>query len=111
MKETEYNASGGREIFLSYENDALLGFLRLRLGKTARIRELHIYGEATPIGEGSRQAQHTGIGKQLMARAEQIAAEYGADKITVTSGVGVRRYYAKLGYVLERNYMARRIQS
>ncbi len=111
----EYEASGGREFFISYEdveNDLLLGFIRLRLDAEediAKIRELHVYGEMTPLGEKSRQAQHKGLGKRLLEEAETIAKSKGFNKISVTSGVGVREYYRKLGYILESNYMVKRL--
>jgi len=111
----EYDASDGKEFFISYEdveNNLLLGFIRLRLDKntdTARIRELHVYGEMTPIGQQSKQAQHLGLGKMLMQKAEEIARGKGFNKITVTSGVGVRNYYRKLGYMLDGNYMLKQL--
>jgi len=111
----EYEASGGKEVFLSFEdvkNDILLGFLRLRLDKgtdTARIREVHVYGKMTPIGEKSKQMQHRGLGKKLIEKAEGLAKEKGYEKITVTSGVGVRGYYRKLGYVFDKPYMVRQL--
>jgi elongator complex protein 3 len=109
----EYEASGGREFFISYEdmkNGLLMGFARLRIdGETARIRELHVYGEMTPLGEKSREFQHTGIGKTLMAKAEGIAKENSCKKIFVTSGVGVRSYYRSLGYRFDRPYMTKDI--
>ncbi|MFH1447569.1 MAG: tRNA uridine(34) 5-carboxymethylaminomethyl modification radical SAM/GNAT enzyme Elp3, partial [Candidatus Micrarchaeota archaeon] len=56
-----YKASGGEEIFLSYESEGgLFGFIRLRIPQkpfrpeiddgTALVRELHIYGEMLGIG-------------------------------------------------------------
>jgi elongator complex protein 3 len=43
-----------------------------------------------------------------MAECERIAREeFGARKIRVTSGVGVRGYYRSLGYERERPYMVR----
>jgi len=63
MKKTEYNASGGKEVFLSFENrkSIIAGFLRLRIGNepfrkeidesTALIRELHVYGSEMEIGK------------------------------------------------------------
>ncbi len=42
--------------------------------------------------------QHKGLGKKLMARAEEIAIENGYKKMSVIAGVGVREYYRKLGY-------------
>jgi len=108
----EYDASGGRELFLSFDEkktDKIIAFLRLRLdsSETARIRELHVYGEMTPIGEKIAQ-QHLGFGKQLVQKAEEIARDSGKNKISVTSGVGVRRYYIdKFNYVRDGYYLSK----
>ena len=115
----EYEASGGREFFISYEdvnNDVLLGFVRLRFPSeclreevtdtTAFVRELHVYGDAELLGRLGRD-QHRGIGKRLMARAEDICRDHGKDRVLVISGIGVRGYYAKLGYVRMGPYMGR----
>ncbi|KHO47769.1 MAG: elongator complex protein 3 [archaeon GW2011_AR5] len=112
LSRLDYRASGGREIFLSYESDnALFAFLRLRPGETARIRELHVYGSMVPIAKKSEtDSQHTGFGRKLMEEAEQIARENGAKEITVTSGIGVRRYYENLGYSFEAPYMVKKIE-
>ena len=125
MKEV-YEAAQGTEIFLSYEHpetETLIGFLRLRIPsekahrpevkgqKTALVRELHVYGEALPLGVRKDGAwQHKGFGKNLLYEAERIAVEeFGCEKILVTSAIGVRQYYAKLGYKLEGPYMAKHI--
>mgnify|MGYP001607561943 CR=1 FL=1 len=42
-----------------------------------------------------------------MAEAEKIVAEHGLKKIAIIAGVGVREYYAKLGYELEQTYMTK----
>jgi elongator complex protein 3 len=43
-----------------------------------------------------------------MEQAEKIAREeHGSEKISVISGVGVRNYYAKLGYHLDGPYMSK----
>jgi predicted N-acetyltransferase YhbS len=43
--------------------------------------------------------QHQGFGTLLMEEAERIAREeHGSVKLAVISGVGVRSYYARLGY-------------
>ncbi|MBI5158923.1 tRNA uridine(34) 5-carboxymethylaminomethyl modification radical SAM/GNAT enzyme Elp3 [Candidatus Micrarchaeota archaeon] len=122
-----YEASGGSEVFLSFEDDekdALAGFVRLRVpskGKLCRseitretglIRELHVYGEALKIGEKKKEAvQHEGFGEKLLKRAEEIASEeFGLSEMVVMSGVGVREYYKKFGY--ERKgvvYMAKKL--
>lgn len=122
LKVLEYEASGGKEFFISAEdteNDLLIGFCRLRFPfqhlrqeitpKSALVRELHVYGTATAIGdEGS--VQHKGWGRKLMEKAEQVALEQGKNKIVVISGVGVRQYYQdKLGYRQEGPYMVKNI--
>ncbi|PIN74319.1 tRNA uridine(34) 5-carboxymethylaminomethyl modification radical SAM/GNAT enzyme Elp3 [Candidatus Woesearchaeota archaeon CG10_big_fil_rev_8_21_14_0_10_45_16] len=119
IKVMEFEASQGKEFFISAEdpqNDVLIGFLRLRFPsqclrseiteKSALIRELHVYGTATAIGD-SGMVQHKGWGKKLMQKAEEIAKEHAKDKMVVISGVGVREYYRKLGYVKEGPYMVK----
>ncbi|MFP4567769.1 MAG: tRNA uridine(34) 5-carboxymethylaminomethyl modification radical SAM/GNAT enzyme Elp3 [Candidatus Woesearchaeota archaeon] len=113
----EYSASGGVEFFISLNDagDSLLGFVRLRFPSqhlrseisvgSALIRELHVYGAASPINESDSNAQHKGFGRRLMQKAEEIAKNRGFNKMVVISGVGVREYYKKLGYVLEGPYM------
>ena len=46
--------------------------------------------------EGEKQAQHSGVGKFLMAVAERVSWMYGFDELAVISGVGVRGYYEKV---------------
>ncbi|MBI2548095.1 tRNA uridine(34) 5-carboxymethylaminomethyl modification radical SAM/GNAT enzyme Elp3 [Candidatus Woesearchaeota archaeon] len=115
----EYNASKGKEFFISIEaEDSLLGFVRLRLPprslhsaitlQSGLIRELHVYGSAVAIGtRETAKVQHKGIGKQLMAKAEDIAKIQGKKKMVVISGIGVREYYRKLGYEREGPYMVK----
>ena len=115
----EYEASGGKEFFISVENDDfILGFCRLRFPskclreeiteKSALIRELHVYGEAASLGKDAT-VQHKGIGKMLMKKAEEIAHENGKDKMVVISGIGVRPYYEKLSYSLQGPYMVKEL--
>lgn len=108
IKKTEYLASGGKEYFLEIVNkeDILFGLLRLRIfDKKAMVRELHIYGQSLKLGEegGEKGQQHTGLGKWLMEEAEKISKKEKCKEIKVISGVGVREYYKKLGYELEKN--------
>ncbi|MBA7597546.1 tRNA uridine(34) acetyltransferase [subsurface metagenome] len=124
----DYNASEGKEIFLSFEDEKrekLFAFIRLRIpsyfskGEThyiselenaAIVREVHTYGEVVPIGKRGVGVQHRGLGKRLMKKAEKIAKnEFGVKKIAVTSGIGVRPYYYKLGYNLEGTYMIKNL--
>ena len=111
LKQFNYQASNSQEIFLSYEdvnNDALIGFLRLRLIKNkAHIRELHIYGNLTNLGKKG-DYQHKGYGKLLLKKAEEICKQNKIKEISIISGIGVREYYKKLGYKLENNYMVKK---
>jgi len=124
LKRVDFRASGGEEVFLSFEdsaNDLLLGFLRLRnpfapfrpelVGNTAGVRELHVYGEQLPLSVRQLGAvQHKNLGKKLLAEAERIAGEeWGVDKIAVISGIGVRDYYRKLGYRLDGAFVSKRL--
>jgi len=110
----DYEAWGGKEVFLSYEdgNETLFGLLRLRINeKKAVVRELHIFGTEVSLGERlERAAQHRGLGERLLREAERIARrEFTADSLLVLSGVGAREYYRSLGYVLEGAYMTREL--
>ena len=128
----DYEASGGKEIFLTFEDkrgEKLYALLRLRLPsfvsklaencslpalpvlqETAIIREVHTYGQMLPIGEKSLSPQHRGLGKKLIREAEKIAKrEFGLNKITVISAVGTRPYYRKLDYRLKDTYMVKKI--
>ena len=124
----EYNASGGKELFLSFEDtsqDILLGFLRLRhpsknnhlitaVGDTpiSIIREVHVYGSVVGIGDtaSSKKWQHKGFGTKLIDEAEKIAKEEaGNELILVTSGIGVREYYANRGFEKLLPYMAKKL--
>ncbi len=118
----EYLASGGKEIFLSFEDTKLnkiLAFLRLRitnewsiksLKNCAIVRELHSYGKLAPLDKKTN-VQHRGLGKKLMKEAEEIVKkETKLKKIAVISGVGVREYYRQLGYRLFDTYMVKTIK-
>lgn len=118
----EYEASGGTEIFLSFEDEkeVLIGYLRLRKpsqyahrkeidDKTMIIRELHVYGLEVPVEMWDELAlQHKGFGTMLLNEAEKVAREeFDAKKILVLSGIGVREYYRKRGYAKEGPYMSK----
>ena len=123
----DYEASGGKEIFLSFEdeNETLFGLLRLRIQSkpvnsmgqpanhnTALIRELHIYGPEVPLSSHQpAAAQHKGLGKALFREAERIAkTEFGAEQMLVLSGVGAREYYrTEFGYSSRGAYMVRNL--
>jgi len=122
-----YAASGGREIFLSFEDsetNRLASLLRLRIPSlhiTSRphwlpvlngaglIRELHSYGLHVPLHRRSDQAvQHHGFGQRLIEEAERIARdEFGLRRMAVIAGVGVREYFRRFGYKFEETYMVK----
>jgi len=120
----DYEASGGREIFLSFEdeNETLFGLLRMRVqsrtipglglennGDLAIIRELHVYGPEVPISQRKEgTAQHRGLGKELLREAERMAsAEFGVGQMVVLSGVGAKEYYRDFGYSSLGDYMVK----
>jgi elongator complex protein 3 len=115
----DYQASGGEEIFLAFEDDGgtIFGLLRMRIGSlavengnVAMVRELHVFGSEVPLGEkNAGAAQHKGMGLQLLKEAERIARdEFKATGIAVISGVGAREYFrSECGYELNGAYMAK----
>ncbi len=117
----KYDASEGTEFFISMEDKerkAIFGYCRLRIPSAELteeitkgcgiIRELHVVGTATGIGDEG-DTQHKGIGKKLLKEAERLAKESRLSKIVVISGIGARDYYRKLGYDKEGYYMAKTI--
>jgi len=122
LNRIDYDSSGGKEVFLSYEdkNESIYGFLRLRkpssnthrdeIGQDSCIvREIHVYGKSLKLGEKEEnEIQHSGLGKNLMKEAEKISREeFDAKRILVISAVGTREYYQKLGYSLYGPYMSK----
>jgi len=122
LRVTEYDASGGKEFFIQAEDrdsDVIIGFCRLRFPKellrseivndSALLRELHVYGTATAIGEKGL-VQHKGWGKKLIEKAEEIAKNNGKTKMVVIAGIGVREYFRKkLEYYKEGPYMVKEL--
>jgi len=129
----DYHTSGGKEIFLSFEDEKrknLFALLRLRLPsqlfetrkhflpvleQAAIIRELHTYGQLMPLIKSrvkkAASPQHKGLGLKLVKEAEKIAKkEFGLRKIAVIAGIGARDYYSrKAGYQLEDSYMTKQL--
>ncbi len=106
-----YDTSIGSEHFLAYvtPDDRLVGFLRLslpdaplanaELHHSAMIREVHVYGDSLALGRrGEGKAQHLGLGRRLIERAERISADAGFRDLAVISAVGTRDYYRQLGF-------------
>jgi len=121
----DYEASEGREIFLSFEdeNETLFGLLRMRIqpkpvvrlgqevkGNLALIRELHIYGPEVPLSERKEgTVQHKGLGKALLREAEGIAvSEFQVKPMVILSGVGAKEYYrSEFNYGSRGDYMVK----
>lgn len=123
LNRVDYESSNGKEVFLSYEdtkNDILLGFLRLRIPfkpfkkeitkNSSIIREIHIYGQATPLGKKG-DVQHKGLGSSLIKEAEGIAKdEWNCKKILVISGIGVKQYFSsKFNYKKDGVYVSKNL--
>lgn len=116
-----YDCCGGREFFIQAEaGDSLIGFVRLRfpgsvfspeLEGAALIRELHVYGSIVPISRDptGSERQHSSYGKLLLEEAEETARYGGYSTVAVMSGIGVRPYYGKQGYVRKGPYMLKRL--
>lgn len=118
-----YDASGGEEVFISFESKAaLFGFVRLRnparpfmrqiTPRTALIRELHVYGKSLSLHErDDASSQHQGLGKELIKEAEQVAKKsFDAKKMVVISGLGVKEYYKNnFGYKKDGPFMSKKL--
>jgi len=122
----DYEASGGKEVFLSFEdeNETLFGLLRMRIQSKpiarlgpgirenlALIRELHIYGPEVALSQRNpTAAQHKGLGKALLREAERIAGEaFQVPRIVVLSGIGAKEYYREFGYSSQEDYMVKKL--
>jgi elongator complex protein 3 len=123
----DYDAAGGKEIFLSFEDESetLFGLLRLRIqsalvpmlgegekGEVALIRELHVFGPEVPLNEQvAGAAQHKGLGKALLREAERIAQdEFNAQQMVALSGTGAKEYYRESGYRSQGDYMVKTLK-
>ncbi|MHA1256440.1 MAG: GNAT family N-acetyltransferase, partial [Promethearchaeota archaeon] len=123
---TTYNASEGKEIFISIEdvqNQILIGYLRLRIPSSkahrseinkissAIVRELHVYGPLVPVGMHKIKAwQHKGYGSTLLNEAEKIARDdYDLKKIVVISALGTKQYYSRFGYKKDGVYVSKNL--
>ena len=77
----------------------------------AMIREVHVYGRVEKLQHaGINNAQHRGLGTQLVNRACELASRAGYQRINVISAVGTRGYYRKLGFYDNGLYQQRMLQ-
>ena len=123
----DYEASAGKEILLSFEDEreTLFGLLRMRIqsksplalgntsGNIALIRELHVFGPEVALSQQDpTSAQHKGFGRLLLAEAERIAGtEFRAPQMAILSGIGAKEYYRELDYTSQGAYMVKSLSS
>jgi elongator complex protein 3 len=121
LRVTTYETDATTEHFLSFEtaDERLAGFLRLslphpnqelplpELAGHAMIREVHVYGPALNLGHDSTgEAQHMGLGSELIIKAKEMARAAGFPKIAVISAIGTRAYYGRYhNFVMDGLYM------
>jgi elongator complex protein 3 len=103
------------------EPGLIAGFLRLswplqpgagsrafldEIAESALIREVHVYGPALGIGaESDANAQHSGLGTQLIEAAKRMSRDAGFHQISVIAATGTRAYYAARGFDQGELYM------
>src|SRR5256712_7772575 len=103
MLRSDYEASGGIEVFLSIEDpgrDVLVAYARLRIDPGgATVRELKVLGPMVRIHQAAKDRwQHRGLGRRLMDECERVARdEFDARVVRVTAGGGGRGDYRTLG--------------
>ncbi len=123
LQKQVYKTDATIEYFLSFETDQYIAALmrlslpmegtegRLEeLDDQAIIRELHVYGPAVPIGESSQgDAQHIGLGSQLIEEAVLIAKRAGYKRLAVISAIGTREYYQNRGFEIMGFYQSKEL--
>ena len=122
-----YPGGGAEEHFLTFvtPRDNLAGFLRLSLpgefspatglddlNGAAIIREVHVFGQSLAVGaEQNGAAQHSGLGTELLQRAETIATQKGFKRMAVISAVGTRLYYLERGFERGELYLVKKLDN
>ncbi len=122
LDDLTYTTDASEEHLLRFltAGDRLAGFLRLSLPNPdqepvlaelrghAVIREVHVYGPALAISADSEgEAQHMGLGEQLIQGALEVARAAGYGRIAVIAAIGTRHYYRRHGFRLGELYMSR----
>jgi elongator complex protein 3 len=123
LTELIYPTDGTEEHLMQFLTPAgrLAGFLRLSLPEGgawsvreleghAMIREVHVYGPALAISSANRgEAQHLGLGEELIERAVEVARGAGYERLAVIAAIGTRDYYRRFGFALTESelYMSR----
>lgn len=108
LDDYQYMTSTTTEHFLQWvtTDNKIVGFLRLSLpqtGESAMIREVHVYGIVSNLGEKGT-SQHLGLGTKLVTKAKDLARAAGFHQLRVISAIGTRQYYQKLGFELDNLY-------
>ncbi len=103
MCDYTYDTSNTQEHFLQWQDEKgrLAAFCRVSLpsgAQHAMIRELHVYGKSTGLGNTGDSAQHKGLGKKLIDKAVDIALSNHRHQLHVISAVGTRDYYRMCGF-------------
>ena len=99
--------AGFLRLSLPREKDAGSRAFLAEIADSAMIREVHVYGQALAIGqENEGQAQHLGLGTQLLNEARQISQAAGFRRISVIAATGTRGYYAARGFEQGELYMS-----
>ncbi len=129
LQDYSYETDLTREHFLHFVTNEksgqaglIAGFLRLSLplqphvgsrafldeiDGNAMIREVHVYGPALFISQESEgQAQHLGMGTQLLDEARRISRAAGFRRISVIAATGTRGYYAGRGFAQGELFMS-----
>jgi elongator complex protein 3 len=112
LEDMVYPAGGSEEHFISFvtPDDRLAGFLRLSL--PGIIREVHVFGQSLAVGaEQNGAAQHSGLGTELLQRAETIATHKGFKRMAVISAVGTRLYYLERGFERGELYLVKKLNN
>jgi len=119
-RKNNFNKGGQLIPLLNKSSLALTNFQRKSLMKSALeqggwgmkqaiIREIHVYGPALKLGAIGKISQHIGLGKWLLNEAEKIVCANKINELKIISGVGVREYYKKFGYGVDKNgYVVKR---
>jgi elongator complex protein 3 len=123
LEDTIYHPAYAEEHFLTYvtPQGRIAGYLRLSLptpeaprldmpdlAGAAIVREVHIFGQALGVGQVAQGAtQHSGLGRRLLERAEEIARAAGLPRLAVISATGTRRYYTARGFRMGELYMVK----
>ena len=76
------------------------------------IREVKVLGRELALGKRSSvDFQHKGYGRELIQEAERICLEeFDKKTLFVLSGIGVKNYYRKLGFIDDGVYLKKSLQ-